>query len=88
MPSSIVSRLILFLACLCWFSLLAQLDLGTSGKGGLGNYIGLCAIVAVFGVADAHIEGGIVGDLSFMCPEFLQVTSNATPFLSFFSAFY
>lgn len=48
------------------------LDLATSGKGGIGNYIGICIIVAVFGVADAHIEGGMVGDLSLMCPEFIQ----------------
>nr|GMC87983.1 equilibrative nucleotide transporter 3 [Ipomoea batatas] len=51
---------------------LLLLDLGTSGKGGLGNYIGICVIVASFGVADAHVKGGIVGDLSFMCPEFMQ----------------
>nr|GLL24044.1 equilibrative nucleotide transporter 3-like [Ipomoea trifida] len=51
---------------------LLLLDLGTSGKGGLGNYIGICVIVASFGVADAHVQGGIVGDLSFMCPEFIQ----------------
>ncbi|XP_059301465.1 equilibrative nucleotide transporter 3-like isoform X2 [Lycium ferocissimum] len=53
------------------FALLV-LDLATSGTGGLGNYIGICAIVAIFGVADAFVEGGIVGDLSFMCPEFIQ----------------
>ncbi|KAK3001945.1 hypothetical protein RJ639_021287 [Escallonia herrerae] len=51
---------------------LVVLDLATSGKGGVGNYIGICIIVAVFGVADAHVEGGMVGDLSFMCPEFIQ----------------
>ncbi|GMP74932.1 hypothetical protein CsSME_00032180 [Camellia sinensis var. sinensis] len=53
------------------FALLV-LDLATSGKGGIGNYIGICIIVAAFGVADAHVEGGMVGDLSFMCPEFIQ----------------
>ncbi|XP_009589135.1 equilibrative nucleotide transporter 3-like [Nicotiana tomentosiformis] len=52
--------------------LLIVLDLATSGKGGLGNYIGVCAIVGTFGVADAHVQGGMVGDLSFMCPEFIQ----------------
>ncbi|KAL7211947.1 hypothetical protein ACSBR2_014747 [Camellia fascicularis] len=51
---------------------LLVLDLVTSGKGGTGNYIGVCAIVAAFGVADAHVQGGMVGDLSFMCPEFIQ----------------
>nr|GMC81508.1 equilibrative nucleotide transporter 3-like isoform X2 [Ipomoea batatas] len=51
---------------------LFPLDLGTLGKGGLGNYIGICVIVASFGVADANVQGGVIGDLSFMCPEFIQ----------------
>ncbi|KAJ0018143.1 hypothetical protein Pint_10769 [Pistacia integerrima] len=51
---------------------LRQLDLATSGKGGVGPFLGICAIVACFGVADAHVQGGMVGDLSFMCPEFMQ----------------
>lgn len=51
-----------------------QLDLATSGKGGIGNYIGICVFVACFGVADAHVQGGMVGDLAFMRPEFIQVT--------------
>ncbi|PHU25007.1 Equilibrative nucleotide transporter 4 [Capsicum chinense] len=48
------------------------LDLATSGKGGLGTFIGICAISGAFGVADVHVQGGMVGDLSFMLPEFLQ----------------
>ncbi|XP_044495384.1 equilibrative nucleotide transporter 3-like [Mangifera indica] len=48
------------------------LDLATSGKGGLGPFLGICVLVVIFGVADAHVEGGMVGDLSFMCPEFIQ----------------
>lgn len=52
---------------------LLQLDLATTGKGGVGPFIGICAIVACFGIADAHVQGGMVGDLSFMCPEFIQV---------------
>ncbi|KAM7263062.1 hypothetical protein ACFE04_000745 [Oxalis oulophora] len=51
---------------------LIVLDLATSGKGGAGPYIGICALVACFGIADAHVQGGIMGDLSFMCPEFIQ----------------
>ncbi|KAL5772577.1 hypothetical protein ACOSP7_012183 [Xanthoceras sorbifolium] len=51
---------------------LLLLDLGTSGKGGIGPFVGICAIVACFGVAHAHVEGGMVGELSFMCPEFIQ----------------
>ncbi|KAG6604824.1 Equilibrative nucleotide transporter 3 [Cucurbita argyrosperma subsp. argyrosperma] len=48
------------------------LDLATSGKGGLGSFIGICAISGAFGIADAHVQGGMVGDLSFMQPELLQ----------------
>ncbi|KAI5656931.1 hypothetical protein M9H77_25724 [Catharanthus roseus] len=51
---------------------LLLLDIGSGGKGGLGNYIGICVLVAAFGVADAHVQGGMVGDLSLMCPEFIQ----------------
>ncbi|CAN6453320.1 unnamed protein product [Victoria cruziana] len=52
--------------------LVVALDLATSGRGGLGPFIGLCAISAAFGIADAHTEGGMLGDLSLMCPEFVQ----------------
>ncbi|WJX26508.1 Epsin-3, clathrin recruitment and traffic between the Golgi and endosome, variant 2 [Trifolium repens] len=46
--------------------------LAMSGKGGIVHYIGLCALSASFGVADALVQGGMVGDMSFMCPEFIQ----------------
>ncbi|KAF2305076.1 hypothetical protein GH714_001621 [Hevea brasiliensis] len=52
--------------------MLLVLDLATAGRGGIGPFLGICAIVAVFGVSDAHVQGGMVGDLSFMCPEFIQ----------------
>lgn len=52
--------------------LVLVLDLATSGKGGIGPYIGLCVLAACFGIADAYVEGGMVGDLCFMCPEFIQ----------------
>ncbi|KAH1031163.1 hypothetical protein J1N35_043337 [Gossypium stocksii] len=48
------------------------LDLATSGKGGLGTFVGICIISGVFGVADANVQGGMVGDLSYMRPEFIQ----------------
>ncbi|MCE2055275.1 Epsin-3, clathrin recruitment and traffic between the Golgi and endosome [Datura stramonium] len=48
------------------------LDLATFGKEGLGTFIGICVISGAFGVADAHVQGGMVGDLSFMLPELLQ----------------
>ncbi|KAL6333800.1 hypothetical protein AAG906_028986 [Vitis piasezkii] len=35
-------------------------------------YIGICAIVGAFGVASALVQGGMTGDLSFMCPEFIR----------------
>ncbi|KAM7492301.1 hypothetical protein LguiA_035222 [Lonicera macranthoides] len=52
--------------------LVLVLDLATSGKGGIGTYIGICVLSGAFGVADAHVQGGMVGDLSFMLPEFIQ----------------
>lgn len=52
--------------------LVLVLDLATSGKGGLGTFIGICVLSAAFGLADAHVQGGMVGDLSFMLPEFMQ----------------
>lgn len=48
------------------------LDLGTSGHGGIGPFVGICLASALFGVADAHVQGGMAGDLSYMRPEFLQ----------------
>ncbi|XP_022749073.1 equilibrative nucleotide transporter 3-like [Durio zibethinus] len=48
------------------------LDLATSGKGGIGTFIGICVISGAFGVADAHVQGGMIGDLSYMKPEFIQ----------------
>lgn len=51
---------------------LILLDIGTSGKGSLGSFIGICVFVACFGVADAHVQGGMFGDLTLMCPEFIQ----------------
>ncbi|XP_004507230.1 equilibrative nucleotide transporter 3-like [Cicer arietinum] len=57
-----------------FFGILALLilDLATSGKGGIGTFIGICIVSAVFGMADAHVQGGMVGDLSYMIPEFIQ----------------
>ncbi|XP_068644429.1 equilibrative nucleotide transporter 3-like isoform X2 [Aristolochia californica] len=48
------------------------LDLATSGRGGLGPFVGVCVVAGAFGIADACIQGGIVGDLSFMDPDFIQ----------------
>ncbi|GMI88453.1 EQUILIBRATIVE NUCLEOSIDE TRANSPORTER 3, FUDR RESISTANT 1 [Hibiscus trionum] len=64
----------LFGYILFFFSSLAVLvlDLATSGKGGLGTFIGICAVSGAFGVADAHVQGGMIGDLSYMKPEFIQ----------------
>ncbi|CAL5006945.1 unnamed protein product [Urochloa decumbens] len=48
------------------------LDIATLGKGGIGPFIGICIISASFGVANGHVQGGMTGDLSLMCPEFIQ----------------
>ncbi|KAF8766026.1 hypothetical protein HU200_007868 [Digitaria exilis] len=48
------------------------LDVATLGKGGIGTFIGTCIISASFGVGNGHVQGGMTGDLSLMCPEFIQ----------------
>ncbi|KAK1388959.1 Equilibrative nucleoside transporter [Heracleum sosnowskyi] len=64
---------------LCGFSihftstlLVLVVDLASSGKGGIGPFIALCAISCAFGFADGHVEGGLMGDLSFMLPDLMQ----------------
>ncbi|ESQ38083.1 hypothetical protein EUTSA_v10029389mg, partial [Eutrema salsugineum] len=52
--------------------LLIVLDLTTKGHGGIGPYTGICAIIALFGIADSAVRGGMIGDLSLMCPELIQ----------------
>ncbi|KAL8139297.1 hypothetical protein V2J09_005318 [Rumex salicifolius] len=52
--------------------LLVVLDLATSGKGYIVAYVLLCLLSGSFGIADALVQGGLVGDLSFMEPIFLQ----------------
>ncbi|KAJ0637164.1 putative equilibrative nucleoside transporter [Helianthus annuus] len=52
---------------------LIVVDIASSGKGGVVNYTCICICVAGFGIADAHVQGGMVGDLAFMKPEFIQV---------------
>ncbi|GMN50935.1 hypothetical protein TIFTF001_020095 [Ficus carica] len=52
--------------------LLIVVDLVSHGKGGVAPYVGICILVAFFGIADAHVQGGMIGDLSFMLPEFIQ----------------
>ncbi|KAK7246611.1 hypothetical protein RIF29_41481 [Crotalaria pallida] len=65
---NITGYTILFASALLVF----VLDLATSGKGGITPFIVLCVLCACFGVADAHVQGGMIGDLSLMCPEFIQ----------------
>ncbi|KXG36461.1 equilibrative nucleotide transporter 3-like isoform X1 [Sorghum bicolor] len=48
------------------------LDVATKGRGGFGAFVGICVTSAAFGIADAHAQGGMIGDLSLMCPEFIQ----------------
>ncbi|KAI3875283.1 hypothetical protein MKX03_001281 [Papaver bracteatum] len=48
------------------------LDLATSGGGGLWRFIGLCLIVVIIAIAQGSLEGGLFGDLSLMCPEFMR----------------
>lgn len=48
--------------------------MATKGRGGIGAFVGVCVISAALGIGDAHVQGGMVGDLSLMCPEFIQVS--------------
>lgn len=52
--------------------LLIVLDLASHGKGYIIAYVFLCILSGSFGLADALVQGGMVGDLSFMDPIFLQ----------------
>ncbi|KAL3633011.1 hypothetical protein CASFOL_025995 [Castilleja foliolosa] len=50
-----------------------MVDLATSSrKRGLPTYIAICVFVASFGVESALVEGGLLGELSFMCPQLIQ----------------
>ncbi|KAK1420059.1 hypothetical protein QVD17_21365 [Tagetes erecta] len=49
-----------------------MLDVITSGRGGIEIYIGVCVFVACFGVADAHVQAGMLGDLASINPDFIQ----------------
>jgi hypothetical protein len=56
------------------FFVAAAARVGFSYIRGLGTFIGICAITGAFGVADADVQGGMTGDLSFMEPEFIQIS--------------
>lgn len=55
--------------------LIPILDLATSGRGGIGPYVGTCILVAGFGIADAHVQGGMFGEVSFMHASYVQAFS-------------
>eukprot|EP00249_Psilotum_nudum_P015184 c25205_g1_i1 orf=197-1453(+) len=65
----ILFGLCLFFLCTLFIPIL---DLATSGHGGIGPYVGVCIASGLLGVADAHVQGGMTGDLSFTQAEFLQ----------------
>uniref|UniRef100_A0A7N0TJB4 Equilibrative nucleoside transporter n=1 Tax=Kalanchoe fedtschenkoi TaxID=63787 RepID=A0A7N0TJB4_KALFE len=48
------------------------LETSMSRRGGLGNFIGVCFSSGAIGYADAHVAGGMIGELAFMQPEFTQ----------------
>ncbi|KAG0614918.1 hypothetical protein M758_5G000700 [Ceratodon purpureus] len=50
-------------------------DVATSGRGGVGPYVGVCVLVAGVGIADGTAQGALVGDLSFMEPTYIQAYS-------------
>ncbi|KMZ68037.1 Equilibrative nucleotide transporter 3 [Zostera marina] len=48
------------------------LDVASGGKGGIVPFLSLCVLSAAFGVGDALVQAGMVGDLSLMCPQLVQ----------------
>lgn len=48
------------------------MDLVSKGKGGLFPFLLLCFIVATFGVANALVEGAMMGDLSCISGDLIQ----------------
>ena len=48
----------------------------------------MCVISAAFGLADEHVKGGMVGDLSFMQPEFVQVSNNISFLIEYVFFYY
>ncbi|XP_073388362.1 equilibrative nucleotide transporter 2 isoform X3 [Physcomitrium patens] len=51
------------------------LDLATNGHGGIGAFVGTCIFIAGFGVADAFVQGGMFGEVSFMDSSYVQAFS-------------
>lgn len=49
----------------------------------MGSFICVCLISGAFGLADAYVQGGMVGDLSFMLPEFIQVSTYKSNYYIF-----
>ncbi|XP_042428484.1 equilibrative nucleotide transporter 3-like [Zingiber officinale] len=50
---------------------LIMVNLGPKSKGGLGIFIGVCITSAIFGVVGSYVVGGMIGDISRMCPELI-----------------
>lgn len=48
------------------------MDLVSKGKGGLFPFLLLCFIAATFGVANALVEGAMMGDLSCISGDLIQ----------------
>ncbi|KAH9323440.1 hypothetical protein KI387_018079, partial [Taxus chinensis] len=46
--------------------------LQTSGHGHGGFFFGICITSAFYGIADLLVQGGMIGELSFMQAEFIQ----------------
>ncbi|XP_058741447.1 equilibrative nucleotide transporter 3-like [Vicia villosa] len=44
-------------------------NLSTNGKGGVGPFV---CTSGLFGVVDAHVQGGMMGDLFYMNPKFIR----------------
>ncbi|WZZ03150.1 hypothetical protein YC2023_089071 [Brassica napus] len=50
----------------------SPVDIVTKGKGGITPFLLLSIVSAGFGVANALVEGAMIGDLSCICPDLIQ----------------
>ncbi|KAL2650340.1 hypothetical protein R1flu_018468 [Riccia fluitans] len=65
----VVSGFFLFTTVILLFIVV---DLVTHGDGGIGAFVVMCLLIAAFGIADGVAQGGLVGELAYMHPTYMQ----------------
>ncbi|BBN10216.1 hypothetical protein MPTK1_5g01910 [Marchantia polymorpha subsp. ruderalis] len=65
----VVSGFLLFTASIIF---IIVVDLVSHGDGGRGAFIVMCFLIMLFGIADGIVQGGLVGELAYMHPSYMQ----------------